>query len=621
METDLLDKTGARRIPSAVQPLLIRLVRRHLSIGVISGLMTALFSFFPILELIEMKGYDLFHSFKKPSPSENIVIVAIDGPSFAEIGKQWPWPRSLHGRLIDSLKREGASAIGMDILFSEPSSPEEDRLLADAMREAGCVVLASDLEVITGERYTQEMAIEPIPILREEASTGIVTIPLDRDHVVRRFYPLRKGERLFSEEISRVHSGKSYSIPENAYISYAGPPRSFRTVSYYQALKPDLFLPKNYFRGKIVLVGRAIKSSPEPQRTHPDVFAVPFIFSKMSSFMSGVEIQANMVNDLLKGEFVTRGNRLLSLFIFLLMGLMGSLLQIRWKPMMSAVMTVICFSLYLMAAYYIFEQFRLWIPTLSVVLSISLPYTFFGIEAYVQSEKKRREIRRAFSHYLSPSILENVLAYPEKLRLGGEKVEATVLFSDIAGFTTMAEAMSPEEVASLLNRYFGEMTKILFEYKGTIDKFIGDAIMAFWGAPVADSDHALNACRAAILMQRRLRSFREELKDLNLPEIFIRIGINTGPVIVGNMGSPELFDYTVLGDTVNIASRLEGANKEFGTSVMISNSVYEKVASSVKTRLLGGIKVKGKAEEIGVYELVDVLDLSNRGEGESSTQE
>ena len=561
-----------------------------------------------------MKNYDLFHSFKKASPSEGIVVVAIDEPSFAEIGKQWPWPRS-HGRLIDSLRREGAYAIGMDILFSEPSSPEEDRLLADAIRRAGSVVLASDLEVIAAERFTQEMLIEPVPVLKEVSFTGIVTIPLDRDHVVRRFYHLREGERLFAEEVSRVHSGKSSSAPANACISYAGPPRTFTTVSYYQALEPSVLLPKNYFRGKIVLVGRAIKSAPEPQRTHPDVFAVPFLFSKTCNLMSGVEIQANMVNNLLRGEFVTKGGIPLSLLVFLLMGLAGSLLQIRWKPVRSAVMTVICFSLYGVAAYYAFERFMLWIPAASVLLSVSFPYAFFGIEAYVQSEKKRREIRRAFSHYLSPSILESILAHPDKLKLGGEKVEATVLFSDIAGFTTMAETMPPEEVASLLNRYFGEMTKIIFEYKGTIDKFIGDAIMAFSGAPMPDPDHALNACRAAILMQRRLLSFREELKDLNLPEIHIRIGINTGPVIVGNMGSSDLFDYTVLGDTVNLASRLEGANKEFKTSVMISDSVYEKVTGRAKTKPLGAIKVKGKAKETAVYELVDVPDLSNRGEG------
>jgi len=275
METeDRRDKTAIRETPSGKKTLFADFVRRHLSIGLISGLIAVLFSFFPIIELIEMKGYDLFHRFKKASPSRDIVLVAIDEPSFAEIGIQWPWPRSLHGRLIDSLKKEGASAIGLDIVFSEPSSPSEDRLLADAIRRAGNVVLASDLELIADEKYTQEMIVEPISILSEEASTGIATIPLDRDHVVRRFYPLKEGETLFSEQVSRVHSGKTRSVPRDAYISYAGPPRSFATVSYYQALEPSAFLPKNYFRDKIVLVGRAVKYTPDLRRTQSDVFAV-----------------------------------------------------------------------------------------------------------------------------------------------------------------------------------------------------------------------------------------------------------------------------------------------------------------------------------------------------------
>ena len=582
-------------------------VRRHLSVGLLSGLVTVLLSFSPLLELIEMKGYDLFHRFRKASPSEQIVIVAIDESSFTEIGKQWPWPRSLHGKLIDRLRGEGASVIGLDIIFSEPSAPEEDRKFSEAIKRAGNVVLASDVEVIRDEKFVQETVIEPIPLLSEGATTGIATILLDSDHVVRRFYPLKEGESFFSEQITRVFSGRGNRVPENAYISFAGPPRSFTTISYYQALNPSVFLPANFFKGKIVLVGKAIKSAVEPQRNISDVFAVPFLFSESGSLMSGVEIQANMVQGFLRGEFVTRVGNFWKISILFLMGLTGSLLQIRWRPVMSALRTGLWILLYLLTAYYLLGICMLWVPTLSGVLSVSLPYGFFGMTAYLQSEKKRREIRSAFSHYLSPSILEKVLAHPDNIKLGGEKVEATVLFSDIADFTTLAEAMEPEEVANLLNRYFGEMTGIIFQYRGTVDKFIGDAVMAFWGVPVADPDHALNACRAALAMQDRLKSLRKELKGLKLPEIFIRIGIHTGPVIAGNMGSSELLDYTVLGDTVNLASRLEGANKEFQTSVIISRSVYEKVMEHVRTKPLGKIKVKGKTREIEVYELAGVV--------------
>lgn len=579
----------------------------HLLIGFISGLFTFIFSLFPIAELLELKGYDLFYLFKKEAHIEDIVIVAIDEPSFAEIGKQWPWPRSLHARLIDTLKKEGASVIGLDIIFAEPSRTEEDKALSEAIRQAGNVVLASDVKIITERRYAQEMVIEPIPILKRETITGLVIIPLDMDNVVRRFYPVREGERLFAEQIAYVHTRKKYKLREEAYIHYIGPPRSFTTVSYYQAIEPFAFLPKNFFKDKIVLVGMATKSTPEPERPLPEMFATPFIFSKKSGLMFGVEVHANMVNDIIRGEFVVRMSLTGRCLLFLTIGLIGSFLQIRWRPVMSGLLTFTFLACYLVATYYIFLKFLFWIPTLSVIVSASMPYGIFGIRSYIHSEKKRREIKRAFSHYLSPSILEYILAHPEDLKLGGEKVEATILFSDIDSFTTMAEKISPEEVASLLNRYFGEMTRIIFEHKGTVDKFIGDGIMAFWGAPVPDADHALNACRAAIAMQERLKSLKKELRERGLPEISIRIGIHTGLVIVGNMGSSELFDYTVLGDAVNLASRLEAANKDFGTSIIISEAVYRKVADTITAHPLGRTKVKGKIEEVEIYELITLL--------------
>ena len=201
MKPNRSNNTPAIEASSEKQRHLTDGVRRHLSVGLLSGLVTVLLSFSPLLELIEMKGYDLFHRFRKASPSEQIVIVAIDEPSFAEIGKQWPWPRSLHGRLIDRLKGEGASVIGLDIMFSEPSAPEEDRKFSEAIKRAGNVVLASDVDVIRDEKFVQETVIEPIPLLSEGATTGIATILLDSDHVVRRFYPLKEGEFFFRNRL------------------------------------------------------------------------------------------------------------------------------------------------------------------------------------------------------------------------------------------------------------------------------------------------------------------------------------------------------------------------------------------------------------------------------------
>ena len=576
-------------------------------IGLISGLATFLFSLLPMVELVELKGYDLLHFFRRQAPPpREIVVVAIDEPSFAELRLQWPWPRSLHGKLIDSLKEAGASVIALDVVFAEPSSPGEDLALADAMRRAGNVVLASDVEVIADRKYDQEMGIEPLSPFREQALTGIVTVPIDRDNVVRRFYPMKGEERLFAEQAAFVHTKTMHRVPEGANIWYAGPSRTFTTVSYYQALEPSKFLPANFLRGKIVIVGKAVKSGAEPERSTADIFATPFLFSGQRGLMYGTEIQANMVSDLLGGQFVMRLGTFNTAVLFFLMGLLGSFLQVKWRPIRSGLLTLLCLVGYLAITYHALEKLNLWIPTLLVALPFFLPYGTWGAEAYVQSEKRRREIRRAFSHYVSPSVLESVLSHPEDLKLGGKRVEATVLFSDISGFTAIAEKMPPEDVAGLLNRYLGKMTAVILQHKGTLDKFIGDAIMAFWGAPADDADHALNACRAAVAMQERLESLRGELKADGLPGIDVRIGINTGMVIAGNMGSPDLFDYTVLGDTVNLASRLEEANKQFGTRILISSSVYEKVAGKAEARPLGKISVKGKTEEVDVYELLVV---------------
>lgn len=223
---------------------------------------------------------------KKPAPApEDIVIVAIDEPSLAEIGKQLPWPRSIHAKLIDVLKREGASVIGFDILFSEPSQLDEDTILADSIKKAGNVCLASDIEVLNNKKYIQEIVIEPLQKLKTGAFTGLVSLYIDRDNIVREFYSAKEGEILFAEQIARMHSKKVFPIPENALISYVGPPGSFTTVSYYQALNPSVFLPENIFKNKIVIVGMLLKTVPEPEKSHSDIFATPFLISKNRRLM------------------------------------------------------------------------------------------------------------------------------------------------------------------------------------------------------------------------------------------------------------------------------------------------------------------------------------------------
>jgi len=588
----------------------LRRILPHSGIGLLCGAVALFFSVTPVGTLLELKGYDLLHVPRRyaPPPKE-IVLVAIDEPSFAELQKQWPWPRSLHAGLIDALNRSGASVIGFDILFSEPSREEEDAAFADALKRAGNVILASDISTTDNSRYQQEMLIEPLPAFSRYARTGLVTVPIDKDFVLRRLLTTKPGEHLFAEQVASLYLKRTAAIPERAYISYVSPPGSIPTVSYYQALEPAMFLPPGFFNGKIVIVGRATTASPKPQKNLVDYFATPFLFlsSAKSPLMSGMELHAIITDNVVSGQFVSAIGMIWKSLIFALCGIAGSFLHLRWRPIAGALASGIVCSAYLAAAYAAFAYYRVWTPTLTVLLAFLLPYGIFGVVAYIQSERKKREIKKAFSHYLSPSVLESVLSDPDNIKLGGKKVTATVLFADIAGFTAISEQLQPEVISNLLNTYMSAMTGIILRNKGTIDKFIGDAIMAFWGAPLPDTGQALNACRAALEMQERLTTLRKEFREKGLPEISVRIGINTGPVIAGNMGSADLFDYTVLGDTVNLASRLENANKQFGTGILISGYTYHEAADKVDVRPLGNISVKGKAEQIAVYELLSLL--------------
>ena len=233
-----------------------------------------------------------------------------------------------------------------------------------------------------------------------------------------------------------------------------------------------------------------------------------------------------------------------------------------------------------------------------------------GIVAYktLTEEENVKYIRSTFSKFVSKDVVNELLANPESLKLGGEKKEITIFFSDIRGFTNISESLSPEELVGLLNDYLSEMTEIVLAYKGTVDKYMGDAIMAFWGAPVPEPDHAYLACLAAVEQLTVLKRLQQKWRDEGKPNIDIGIGLNTGFAVVGNMGSSHRMDYTVMGDTINLGSRLEGTNKVYTTKIIISDNTYEKVKDKIIARQLDVIRVKGKNEPVEIYELLDIIN-------------
>ncbi len=332
----------------------------------------------------------------------------------------------------------------------------------------------------------------------------------------------------------------------------------------------------------------------------------------------------NTINTILQKQFITRVNWPINLFIMLLVAVaMGFVIQ-RLDAKKSLIYMTVTFIILNVAVMLLFVLSNLWLQQVGISLSMFLPSMAIVAIKFMKEESQKRFIKGAFSYYLSPSVIDEIIKDPDSLELGGEDREITIYFSDIKGFSTISEKLSPKELVVRLNEYLTEMTDIILSYNGTVDKYIGDAIMAFYGAPTLMPDHAAKACLAAIDMKKRLRELQEKWMSTGKEPIYARMGINTGKSTVGNMGSRTRMDYTAMGDAVNLASRLEGANKYYETSAMISGSTHEGVKDVVEARQLDVIRVVGKSEAVPIYELLgrkgalpdriyDMLDKYNQG--------
>ncbi len=567
-----------------------------------------------------MKIYDIYSCIRGTVlVSDDLIIVGINEESFSAMKLPWPWPRSVHGTLIRKLRSSGAKGIIMDIIFSDPSKPEEDRAMAEAIKQHGKVVLAADVEIVKTEKFSQNNLITPLEeFSKAGALFGASLIPVDTDNVVRRF--LWNAGEIPSLELAALKMlGISREKDERKMVRFSGPAYSIPYVPYYKALNPEVYLPAGLFENKVVLVGKYSLPSREPLSglsgkyriyLQPpttvrgvDMFATPF-YVVDNKITPGIEIHANMLLSLMKNDFLKPLRRTEAILFIVLFSMILTLINRSWSPLKSIMINCALMILYLLISFLLFSRQGLFVPFSSPFLAFGANFVSSGSLSYVGVERKRRYLRKAFSLYLSPQVAEKVLEDPEKLKLGGQRALATILFTDLAGFTQMSEKMEPEKTVLILTRYTTEMTKIIFKHDGTLDKFIGDGVMAVWGTPAEDKDQAMHACISALEMQRKIRDISKEMIVPNY-KLSMRIGINTGHVMAGNMGSDQRFDFTVIGDHVNIASRLEGLNKTYGTDIIISESTQKKINHKLASRELDRVRVKGKTEVIKVYELID----------------
>ena len=617
------------------------------------------------LQVLRLKVFDLYQqTWELPQPENPpVYVIDVDEKSLAELG-QWPWPRVVIADLVESAFDQGVSALAFDMIFAEPdrTSPsiapnyweiskdqqqklkqleDHDKVFADTLAERNVVLgfaftndeveaRQTDFWPYVGISFKQNIkpylpvaanVIRNLQTIEDNApSIGWFSYQPDPDNIIRRVPTVMvyDGEPFppLSVELLRLHKGtKALRLLEGAEgvgqmtmgqgkeaISIPTDQNGFYWIRFRKS-NPEIYisavdvlkgnLPEGFLKDKMVVVGTSAKGL-------LDLRATP-----LNANMPGVEVHAQVIETVLNGDFLKRPGwakfaEFLTIFIG---GILLIILVEMFGAISAAVTATVAICAVIWSSVWLFVNKGLLLDPIPAVIGLTIIYLFHNILKYSREESSRKAIRGAFSHYLSPEMVRIVARDPDKLKLGGEQKEMTIFFSDIRGFTTISEQFDAEGLSKFINAYLTPMTEIVLKNQGTIDKYIGDAIVAFWNAPVDVPRHPKIACESALEMLKELKKMNKKWQAEGLPEIGVGIGLNTGNVNVGNMGSSQRFDYTVMGDTVNLAARLESGSKLYGVSLVVSQNVVDQVPEGLFLPL-DLVTVKGKTEPVKIYELV-----------------
>jgi adenylate cyclase len=631
----------------------------------------------PPIEELRVRTFDTFQRIDpRVKTARPVTIVDIDEKSLAKLG-QWPWPRTRIADLVANLTRLGAVVIAFDVIFSEPDRlnpdvaadtfrdldddtrgklralPSNDQLFANAMRRSRVVLGESGLPMVLSEpdptlpvtglamlgEQPQRFMFKFRGLLRNTgvlekaaAGRGLLTINPERDGIVRRVPMIMQAQGTtmpsLSFEMLRVVTGTDtiFIKADHAGIISIGvkgfqipTDRNGQLWVHFAHYDPTLYVPAadvldgsvkpEMIENKLVLIGTSAVGL-------NDIKTTP-----VSPAMPGVEIHAQVLEAALTKSLLAQPPHgpALEFGAALLLGILVIAFAPMFGPVTLVAVGALLASLLVGTSWYYYTQHRLLVDFTYPLLSTATIYLTLIFSSFVREQAQRRQIRSAFGQYLSPALVAQLAQSPEKLVLGGESREMTIMFSDVRGFTTISEAFKhdPQGLTTLMNRFLTPLTNAILARKGTIDKYMGDAIMAFWNAPLDDKEHELNACEAALDMLERIdalnkiREVEAQESGITFIPINVGVGLNTGSCVVGNMGSDLRFDYSVLGDTVNLASRLEGQTKEYGFSIIVGSRTAMAIKEKFAILELDFIMVKGKKEPEVIYAIAGREDTAN----------
>lgn len=544
---------------------------------------------------LELNSVDTRFSIRgTQQPSSQVAVVAIDDATFSDLGVQWPFPRSLHGRLIDRLHEDGAKAIAYDVQFTEPTVPREDNALIHAVDRAGNVVLSTT--EVKGNGHSNVFGGDAV-LRRIGARAGNTLVRPDADGTLRRFPYEIQGLRGFAVAAAEVATGEVVGRDgfdsDEAWVDYAGPPLTIPTYSFSEVLRGNV--EARQLEDKIVVVGA---SAPTLQ----DVWQT----SAGGGLMPGAEVQANAAASVLDGLPLRSSPATLDVALIILLAVVAPLAGFYLRPLAAFGVALAAAALYLVSAQLAFAGG--WIlPVVYPVLALTVGAVGTLALHYLRAAFERQRVRFTFSRFVPEEVVDEVLAEgDDRLQLGGVRRECTVLFSDLRGFTSYSETRTPAEVVEVLNQYLSEMTDAIMDHGGTLVAYMGDGILAVFGAPIEQPDHADRAIAAAReMLTVRLPAFCEWMRSSGHGDGFqMGIGLNSGEVMSGQVGSERRMEYTTIGDTTNTASRLEGMTKGSGYQIFVADSTQAaQVNKDAELVPVGEFEVRGREQPLMVWSL------------------